>query len=336
MKFGVFDHMDSTGGALGEQYEDRLKLIEAYDRAGFYAYHVAEHHATPLGVAPSPSVFLAAVAQRTKRLRFGPLVYTLGLYHPFRLLEEIAMLDQMSGGRFELGVGRGISPIEIGYYGIDPDEAAERFREALQILLQGMSAETLTFEGRFYRFRDVPVLLHPLQQPHPPLWYGLNRPESAAYAAQQGLNIGCNLPLARARAVTDAYRAAWLATGKSLAAIPLMGMTRHIVVAETDAEAMAIARRAYLRWRASFMHLWVKHNRAPVAAVYPETFDELQSGGSGVAGAPQTVRDLLARHIAETGINYLFCRLAFGDLSLDESRRSLDLMAREVIPALQA
>ena len=109
MKFGVFDHMDRGTVPLGEQYENRLKLIEAYDRAGIRTYHLAEHHATPLGMAPSPSVFLAAVAQRTRRLRFGPLVYTLPMYHPLRVAEEICMLDQMSGGRLDIGVGRGIS-----------------------------------------------------------------------------------------------------------------------------------------------------------------------------------------------------------------------------------
>jgi alkanesulfonate monooxygenase SsuD/methylene tetrahydromethanopterin reductase-like flavin-dependent oxidoreductase (luciferase family) len=74
MRFGVFDHMDRSVGDLARQYEDRLVLAEAYDRAGFHAYHLAEHHGTPLGLAPSPSVFLAAVAQRTSRLRLGPLV----------------------------------------------------------------------------------------------------------------------------------------------------------------------------------------------------------------------------------------------------------------------
>ena len=119
MRFGVFDHLDWNGGDLTVQYEDRLRLIEALDRHGFHAYHVAEHHGTPSGRAPSPSVFLAAVAQRTRRLRFGPLVYALSMHHPIRLFEEICMLDQMSGGRFELGVGRGISPIENGFYGVD-------------------------------------------------------------------------------------------------------------------------------------------------------------------------------------------------------------------------
>src|SRR6201982_2979908 len=125
MEFGVFDHLDRYGGALADYYEDRLKIAEAYDRAGFYAYHVAEHHSTPIGMAPSPSVFLAAVAQRTQRLRFGPMVYALPLYHPLRMIEEICMLDQMSRGRLEIGFGRGSSPIELEYYGQDPTAAED-------------------------------------------------------------------------------------------------------------------------------------------------------------------------------------------------------------------
>src|ERR1700744_6203444 len=95
--------------------------------------------------------------------RFGPRVYLLPLYHPIKLLEEICMLDQLSGGRFLLGVGRGISPIELRFYGIDPDNAPGMYAEALDIILRGMCSETLTFEGKFYRFRDVPMEMAPLQ-----------------------------------------------------------------------------------------------------------------------------------------------------------------------------
>ena len=103
MDFGVFEHLDRGNVPLSLYYEARLQLVEMYDQAGFYGYHVAEHHGTPLGMAPSPSVFLAGVAQRTKRLRFGPMVYALPLYHPLRLAEEICMLDQLIDGRLELG-----------------------------------------------------------------------------------------------------------------------------------------------------------------------------------------------------------------------------------------
>ncbi|MGH7248534.1 MAG: LLM class flavin-dependent oxidoreductase, partial [Pseudomonadota bacterium] len=101
MEFGIFDHLDRAGTPLSDYYEDRLKIAEAYDRAGFYAYHLAEHHATPLAMAPSPNLFLAALAQRTRQLRFGPMVFVAPLYHPIRLIEEICMLDQLSGGRLE-------------------------------------------------------------------------------------------------------------------------------------------------------------------------------------------------------------------------------------------
>src|ERR1700759_2001110 len=158
MRFGIFDHVDCNAAvSLATFYEDRLALAEEYDRAGFYGYHVAEHHATPLGVAPSPGVWLAAVAQHSKRLRFGPLVYLLPLYHPLKLLEEICMLDQMSGGRFLLGVGRGISPIELRYYGLDPEQTPAMYAEALEVILRGMTNERLSFEGKFYSYRDVPM-----------------------------------------------------------------------------------------------------------------------------------------------------------------------------------
>src|SRR6478735_6239183 len=139
MEFGIFDHLDRSPASLADYYEERLAIVELFDRAGFYSYHLAEHHATPLGMAPSPSVFLAAVAQRTERLRFGPMIYALPLYHPLRMIEEICMLDQMSGGRLEIGFGRGSVPAELIYYGENPDEAQQVYDEALSIVLQGLT-----------------------------------------------------------------------------------------------------------------------------------------------------------------------------------------------------
>src|SRR6201982_1075390 len=129
MEFGVFDHLDRHGGALADYYEDRLKIAEAYDAAGFYSYHLAEHHATPLGLAPVPGLFLAAASQRTRRIRLGPCVYCLPLYNPLRLIEEVCMLDHLSGGRLELGIGRGVSPYELGYFGVDAAETRAIFKE---------------------------------------------------------------------------------------------------------------------------------------------------------------------------------------------------------------
>src|SRR5215475_9914668 len=189
MEFGVFDHLDLSAAPLGEHYESRLKLIEAYDRLGIHRYHLAEHHATPLGLAPSPSVFLAAVAQRTQRLRFGPLVYTLALHHPLRVAEEICMLDHLSGGRFELGVGRGVSPYELGAYGRDPSRSRAMFEEALAVILAGLTHERLTHTGEYYHYDDVPLPLQPKQRPYPPLWYATSNLDSVAWAAARGLHL---------------------------------------------------------------------------------------------------------------------------------------------------
>jgi alkanesulfonate monooxygenase SsuD/methylene tetrahydromethanopterin reductase-like flavin-dependent oxidoreductase (luciferase family) len=333
MRFGVFDHMDRGAGALDQFYADRLALVERYDREGFYGYHVAEHHATPLGMSPSPSVYLSAVAQRTQRLRFGPLVYTLPLYHPLRLIDEICMLDQMSGGRLLLGIGRGISPIENRYFGNDPADTGPMYAEALEVLLRGLTVPELTYEGKYYKFRDVPMELAPLQRPYPPLWYGMGRPDGTVWTAQHNVNIVTNLNAELTRAITDRYRAEWAALGNAPDTIPFLGSNRHIVMAETDQEALETARPAYRQWRASFLKLWNRHNmQLPnLNALFPETFEEAEAGGRAIAGSPAKVRDFLARDITASGVNYLLCRFTFGSMSRAEAERSIDLFTRHVM-----
>ena len=333
MDFGIFDHVDRNDLPLRDYYEARLRIVEAYDRAGFYGYHVAEHHATPLGLSPSPSVYLSAVAQRTQRLRFGPLVYTLPLYHPLRLIDEVCMLDQMSGGRMLLGIGRGISPIENRYFGHDPADTGPMYEETLAVLLRGLTTRELTFEGKYYTFRDVPIELAPVQRPYPPLWYGIGRPDGTVWTAQHNVNVVANLDAKGTRAITDRYRVEWAALGHPPEAIPFLAVNRHIVVADTDREALETARPAYRQWRASFLKLWDRHNMRPANpfAIFPEEFDEAEATGRAIAGAPAKVRDFLARDIADGGINYLLCRFAFGSLTLAETERSIDLFARHVM-----
>src|SRR5260370_23713051 len=147
-RFGIFDHVERTEVPLEQLYEERLRLLQDADAAGVHGYHVAEHHAAPLGMAPSPGIFLTAVAQRTRRLHIGPLVYLLPLYNPLRLVNEIAMLDQLSGGRFEIGVGRGVSPHELAYYRIPFYESREMFEGALAAVAHGLPHEHPTPPGR--------------------------------------------------------------------------------------------------------------------------------------------------------------------------------------------
>ena len=127
MKIGLFDHVEAGERPLAQLLDERLEFAAAADAAGFYCLHVAEHHATPLNLVPVPGVYLGAVARATKRMRLGPLVYLLPLYSPLRLIEEICMLDHLSHGRLDVGVGRGVSPFELKFHKVEHDELARIF-----------------------------------------------------------------------------------------------------------------------------------------------------------------------------------------------------------------
>lgn len=335
MEFGVFDHMDDTGTPIGQQYQHRLQLIEEYDRSGFYAYHLAEHHGTPLGYAPSPGLFLAAVAQRTKNLRFGPLVYVVPLYHPVRLIEEICMLDQMSGGRFELGVGRGISPVEVGFYRADPANGPKQLAEALEVIKKGLTSNILNHKGEFYEFVDVPMVMKPLQRPHPPIWYGLKTPEATVWAAANDANIVTLVPATIARSITDRYRAEWQKLGRQMSKLPLLGVARHIVLAESEDEAKRSAQRAYRPWRKHIELLWKQYGVPFGLGFLPLEFDDLQNVGGAFAGTAEGAKAYIESQVGASGINYFVCDISFGDLTLAEASRTVQLFARHVMPAFQ-
>ena len=333
MEFGIFDHLDASGAPLADYYEERLAIVELLDRAGFYSYHLAEHHATPLGMAPSPSVFLAAVAQRTKRMRFGPMIYALPLYHPLRMIEEICMLDQMSGGRLDAGFGRGASPIELDLFGTNPAEARDIYDEALAIVVRGLSELTVSFKGRHFNFENVPMELEPLQKPHPPIWYGVHANDSAARSAKAGLNVISLDGVAATRGFSDCYRAAWKETGRS-GPMPKFGLGRMLVVADTDAEALRLAERAYPMWHDSFTFLFRLYGRTPQHA-RPPKFSGMIEDGRGLCGSPATVIDIIRKQMADAGADYFVGQFAFGDLTLAETKHSIELFARDVMPALR-
>jgi alkanesulfonate monooxygenase SsuD/methylene tetrahydromethanopterin reductase-like flavin-dependent oxidoreductase (luciferase family) len=334
LNFAIFDHLDSDGGPLGRFFEKRLRLLELIERSGFHGYHLAEHHATPLGMASSPSVFLASAIQRTRTIRLGPLVYVLPLYHPLRLYEEICMLDHLSGGRLTVGVGRGGALIEHQRFGVDPAQAPAMYQEAFAVLMRAFETDVLDFKGRFYNYKDYLVQAKPVQRPHPPIWYGAPNADAIAWAGPRSINVVSLGPAARARAISDRYRDEWKRLGRDGSALPGIGITRHIVVAETDDAARAIAAAAYPRWRDAIEFLWRRTNADFVLKdVYPRDFAALERIGHGIAGSPATVRDYLVRLQEVTGVNSVLCQMVFGDMRFDDAARSIGLFGREIIPA---
>src|SRR5262249_54951095 len=154
------------------------------------------------------------------------------------------------------------------------------------------AADVLNFDGKFYHFKDFVITAKPLQRPHPPIWYGAPNPEAIGWAAPRSVHVVSPGPAAPARDISIRYRKEWGEIRRKRAERPMTGITRHIVVAETDAEAQRIAAEAYRPWREAIGFLWERSNVDFVlAGIYSKTFEELQAIGHGIAGTPATVRD---------------------------------------------
>ena len=335
--FGLFDWIDRDKAPLHQLYEERLQLLEVADTAGFFCYHLAEHHATPLGMAPSPALFLTAAAQRTRHIRLGPLVYLLPLYNPLRLIEEVCMLDQLTDGRLELGVGRGVSPYELGYFGVDVDGTRAIFDETLAVLVAGMTNERLTFEGNIYQYHNVPMELCPMQQPYPPLWYPTHVPESVEYAARHGYNFVGLGSAAHIGQNVDIYRKTWEAHKHEQGRLnghvaePKVGALRQVFVADTDEEALAATRSAHTDWYRSIMQLWHEHGDHGNDGLF--SWDTSTQHETIIFGSPARVREQMARLLEVSGCNYVACSFAWGSFTHEQMLHSLHLFVEEVMPS---
>ncbi|MFT7650494.1 MAG: alkanesulfonate monooxygenase SsuD [Candidatus Poriferisodalaceae bacterium] len=335
MRFAIFDQMESVDRPLNEVYADRLRLLEAADEAGFWCYLKSEHHLTPLDTAPSISSWLAAVAARTSRIRIGSMVYLLPFHHPLRLLEEIAMLDHLSNGRLEVGVGRGISPPEHQMWGLEPEVARDRSDETLEVLLAGMTNQTLNFEGRFWNFQDVPIEVRPLQTQHPPLWY----PGIIEVAGSRGFNTftagaATNVAVAAARFAELNAEYANAPGRVNGAGTPTLGAgTLRVFVAEDAQVALARARIAWKHFDANLTKLWRRAGitELPMNPTADGDFDLAAKKGVAFAGTPAMLSERLNEY-SEVGIDLVMLGFDWGNLEAKEVRRSLDLVVEHVMP----
>jgi alkanesulfonate monooxygenase SsuD/methylene tetrahydromethanopterin reductase-like flavin-dependent oxidoreductase (luciferase family) len=335
LEFAIWDHFERQDGVtLERQYAERYALVAQAEAYGFTGYHVAEHHLTPLDMAPSPMLYLAALAQHTTRIRIGSMVLCLPLYHPVRLIQEICMLDHISGGRFEPGVGRGVRDVEHEWFGLDPMEARARYAESLEVVLQGLQHGRLEFQGRYYQFDNVTLGWEPAQKPLPPLWYA----GTLSNAADHGMN-GLS-----GAAPAEVYADFWRRWEEKRAAgsplhqrEPKVGSTRWVLVADSDAAAQTIARRAWRRYQDHFFATDVRvQGRALPRTNASDDVDAAMARGQLLVGSPATVRGALEQFLDLAGPlhTYLVGAFQWGDLTHDEAMRSLRLYATEVKPAL--
>lgn len=342
IEYGVWDHFERRSGvSTQQQYAEKIDFVRRAEALGFSYYHIAEHHLTPLDLAPSPSVFLAALAQATSRIRLGSGVLCLPLYHPVRLVQELCMLDNLSGGRLDIGVGRGIRATEHQWFGVAQDEVQGRFNETLAIMLDAFTTGRIDHHGTYYNFDGLTLDVQPLQQPHPPLWYA----GGAETAGQYGFNF-----LGRTSSDINRYWRLFREDGGKAGrvnthlAAPMGAITRHLVIRENYEAAERIARRAWPEYEAHFFAMFVLVNReggaAPLGRTRTSVLDEaLQNDRRVVAGTPSIVRERLEEWLSELDSDLPAITFApavqWGDIDHDEAVESLELLA-EVMKGLQS
>jgi alkanesulfonate monooxygenase SsuD/methylene tetrahydromethanopterin reductase-like flavin-dependent oxidoreductase (luciferase family) len=334
VNFGIFDWVEASDSLSPRKiFDHKIELAAAADQAGFHGMFLAEHQGTPLSIDGSPSVLLSAMIQRTRRLRLGALTFCLPWYDPYRFYNEVCMLDQMSGGRLELGVGRGVSPIESRIFGFtDIEQSRNKYRETLDIFFEATKTRVLKYRGE-----NVELYNKPVQLPYPPLWFPSSNKESIEFTARHGYHTAFLGTTANCKAHFARYREIWQRhrndPGRHNAhvAAPHLAKTQHLVIAETAAEAEKLGLQAHKTWSGHIHYLTRKagrpdvHNTEPYA---PESAQPL------IAGTPDTVTQKVKHLIDETGINYLLCIFSFGDLAPAQALRSLALFASEVMPRI--
>jgi alkanesulfonate monooxygenase SsuD/methylene tetrahydromethanopterin reductase-like flavin-dependent oxidoreductase (luciferase family) len=331
MQYGIFDWVEASGRPPAEVYEHKIELAVAAERAGFHGFFVAEHHGTPLSIDGSPTALLSATFQRTRRLRAGALTFCLPWYHPYRFYSEVCMLDHLSRGRLELGVGRGVSPIESRIFGLQSvEQSRERYRATLDAFFAACVSPVMEVDGQ-----EAEVHVKPYQRPYPPLWFPSSNKDGIDFTARHGYHTAFIGRHADCKPLFERYREVWEAhksdPGRHNAHVetPFLARTQHIVVADTDGEAEKIGIAAYKAWDAHIHHLTRKLGRPDVHKTTPFDADSAQRL---IAGTPRTVLQGLAEMLRATGANYLLCIFSFGDLHPEHALRSLELFASEVKP----
>ncbi|HEX2316012.1 MAG TPA: LLM class flavin-dependent oxidoreductase [Thermomonospora sp.] len=352
MKFSTFHLFHQFAGqSAREVYEYQIEIVELLEELGFDGIWVAEHHFRDYGVVPNVFTLLSHLAARTQRLRLGTGIVVLPLHNPVHVAEEAAMVDLLSGGRLQLGVGRGYQSVEFESFGLDLAEARDRFDECLDMIVGLWTQDAFEYKGRFHETRHpLSLVPRPVQRPHPPIHVAAVSPETVERYAARGLPILADpaAPFRRIARAAETWHATAAAHGVDSPEVELVA-SRAVYVAPTVEQARA----DQARFEAGFDRSRIFNRQsAPVDARTGEIArgfeywqDRYLRGGSvdndfrweqlEVIGDPERVIGQI-RAIGEMGFSHLMCD--FGStrpIPLEEMRRVLRFFAAEVMPAFR-
>ena len=327
MKLGIFSVMDfypeQQGSAAGF-YREMIELAVKAEKLGYDSVWVAEPHFANYGLCPAPPVLLAAIAQRTDQIRIGPAVCVLPFHDPVKVAEEYAVLDVVSSGRLDFGVGRGYLVHEYAGHRVDREESQARFDEALEVIELAWRGEPFEYAGRFHRYPRIALNTLPLQKPAPPIAIAALSPATYARIGAHGYSLmGVPYILEDLTVLKEllAGYAAHAQEGRRAGNGPQVTVAFHVHVAPTRAEAEARARSYLTRYCETR------------AVGNTKTFDQLMQQRLIAVGDPDHVTDIL-QQLASFGVERMLCLMNFGGMPFPFVLDSLTLTAREVMPRL--
>lgn len=329
MKFSMFsvqDHHPRLPRTLTQFYDEICAQAVYAEELGFYAYFVAEHHFHEYGVYPNPAVALAQIAAVTKNIRLGPAVTILPFRDPLTVAEDYAMLDQISHGRLELGVGSGYLAHEFAGFPADPKDKRFQFDEALEVVKKAFSGERFSFKGKFYDVEDIQLNVTPLQKPMPPIYLAVLRREAAYYVGKQGNNL-MTVPYAACDTfeeigpLMDDYFRGYAESGAPASQRGTI-TALHTYVSESDEQAKAEAETAF--------DLYVETRLYAKSQVYAD----IVKSGLALFGSVETVVDKLVK-LHALGSDHIAFLVNFGGLDDKLVTACMERLSKQVIPAVR-
>jgi alkanesulfonate monooxygenase SsuD/methylene tetrahydromethanopterin reductase-like flavin-dependent oxidoreductase (luciferase family) len=320
------DNHPELGRSNQTFYDEILTIGEWAEELGFASFWLGEHHFYWYGTCPSPPMVIAALGQRTKKIRLGPAVSVLPFHHPLIVAEEYAFADNLCGGRLNFAIGSGFSPVEYKTFGMSIDEARERYWEAFEIILKAWNQDEFTHKGRFYRIENGSLYMKPVQKPMPPAWVAASSNESLIKAGELGFPI-MGIPFVRSNTILDVkdkndlFRESYFGAGHKEE--PEIIVALHVYLHENDEDAVSCARRYFERTL-----LFHKTHRRPGSKI-PD-FDNVNKERLAVFSSPERAQGIF-REYENIGVTHVICMVNFGGAPMGDVRRTMELISKELM-----
>ena len=339
MDIGTFLLMQSPSARSSEEiYARGLEQAEAAEALGFRNVWLGEHHFSTYGYLSRPLQLATYIAAKTTRLRVGTAVIVVPLHHPLLVAEEIAMLDVLSNGRADVGLGRGYQRYEFERFGLQLDTGGQRWDEALDILLKAFEGKPFSYEGKLYTIPETSIYPKPVQKPRPPIWITAQSQYSIEAAVRRGLNVltgGFGVPVERLAEFGQFFDKVVADTNPTRR--PLVGVQRAVYVTKDAADAREAAEQARWNMRVTLSlrnnYERVENGKAiPIPGKTEPGIDDLLDRYL-VIGTPDTCIRQIKRVQDLVGISHFNASFWFGDMEQARVLRSMELFSREVMPA---